>query len=242
MKNMEGYNIERGKAKFILGIDNVLQLETFLRTTDNIIGVAFVGRSNVGKSSTINALFGNTIARVSNTPGRTRQVNVFEFQITPPKSEQEKLKQEDTPAQVYYLFDLPGYGHAKVSKEMQKNWHKLMTCFFEYLSKHICILNIQDARHPDQASDQEFHKYMRNFDNETFLVLNKSDKLKKQKERAALKKIIPAILKEYSWVKKFFITSAIKGDSIPKVNDAIVEFLLNKAEQSEGFEGTKIKG
>jgi GTP-binding protein len=217
------YKIQRGKAKFILGIDSVKQLEEFLVSNENIIGVAMVGRSNVGKSSTINALFGKTIARVSNTPGRTRQVNVFEFELDGMEEGQ----------QTFYLFDLPGYGHAQVSKDMQKNWRMLMNCFFDYLSKNICIINIQDSRHPHQASDQEFHRYMKQFDNETFLVLNKCDKLKKQKERAALKKLMPEILKEYKWVKKFFIASANRGDSIDQIHDALVTFLLDKFEKED---------
>lgn len=217
------YELPRGRTKFILGIDSVAQLEQFLVSNVNIIGVAMVGRSNVGKSSTINALFGKTTARVSNTPGRTRQVNVFEFELDGMEEGRQK----------FYLFDLPGYGHAQVSKEMQKNWRRLMDCFFDYLSRNICIINIQDCRHPNQASDQEFHQYMKQFDNETFLVLNKSDKLRNQKERAALKKILPPLLKEYKWVKKFFITSAEKGESIPALHDAVVTFLIDKFEKED---------
>ena len=78
---MMSYEIPKGKAKFLMGIDSPKQLDGWLKKTENIIGMAFVGRSNVGKSSTINTLFGKKTARTSNTPGRTRQINIFSFEL-----------------------------------------------------------------------------------------------------------------------------------------------------------------
>lgn len=226
---MSQIELPKGRAKFILGIDNVNQLTSWLSQNNNIIGLAFVGRSNVGKSSTINALFGKNTARTSNTPGRTRQINVFEFEL-------DKFEPEE-PFK-FYLFDLPGYGHAKVSKSMGANWRKLMDAFFTHLSQNIALLNIQDARHPNQDSDKEFHQYIKVFDNETFLVLNKSDKLKKQSERAKLKNMLPNLLKDYKWVSKFFISSAEKKDGIKEIHDAIIVFLLNRFERMAHKEST----
>ncbi|MGK0367629.1 MAG: GTP-binding protein [Thermoproteota archaeon] len=213
--------LPKGHAKFIMGIDSVAQLESWIKEYKNIIGIAFVGRSNVGKSSTINALFGKATARTSNTPGRTRQVNIFIFELT-------GTDEDPNEKTTFFMFDLPGYGHAKVSKEMSKNWVQLMNSFFKNLSESVAVINIQDSRHPNQKADKEFHKYLKTFDNETFLVLNKSDKLRKQSERAVLQKMLPALLKEYKWVKKFFIASAVKGESIEQIHDTIVSFLLQK--------------
>ena len=80
-------------------------------------------------------------------------------------------------------FDLPGYGHAQVSKEMSQ-WDILMNEFFTHCPGSVQMVNIQDARHPNQEADQRFQQYLKPFDFTTTLVFNKMDKLKKQKERA----------------------------------------------------------
>jgi len=77
-------------------------------------------------------------------------------------------------------------GDAEVSKEMSKNWEALMSTFFEGISLHTLMVNIQDARHPNQKSDQEFHQFLKAFNFETFLLFNKIDKLKKQKENLSI--------------------------------------------------------
>ena len=115
-------NIQKGKTEFLMGIDQVDQLKTWLNEHPFINGIAFVGRSNVGKSSLINSLFGKSTARVSKTPGRTRQVNIFNFIVE---------NRETKTLENFYLFDVPGYGHAEVSKEMAKNWQSLLDNFFQ---------------------------------------------------------------------------------------------------------------
>lgn len=201
-----------------MGIDKVDQLSDWLRAYPTVRGVVFSGRSNVGKSSLINALFGNSVARVSKTPGRTRQVNVFSFQWK---------DKDDKEPKTFALFDVPGYGHAEVSKEMAHNWQLLLDSFFNQVSGKVLLLNIQDARHPLQDSDEAFHKYLKAFNLETHLVFNKIDKLKTQKERAALQKHLPGIYQRFKWVKKIYFTSAEKGDGLGPLVEGMMDYLRN---------------
>jgi len=209
--------IQKGKTEFLLGIDQVEQLATWLGEHPTAQGVAFIGRSNVGKSSMINAIFGKSVARVSKTPGRTRQVNVFKFLWLP---EGEKVPRE------FYLFDVPGYGHAEVSKEMGRNWQRLLDTFFSSVSGKVLLLNLQDARHPLQDADLQFQKYIAQFDLETYLVFNKIDKLKTQSERSDLQKRMPDIFKQNKWVKQIYFASAEKGTGVTPIVDGMMSFLL----------------
>lgn len=200
-----------------MGIDKIEQLTSWLNEHPFINGIAFIGRSNVGKSSLINSLFGKSTARVSKTPGRTRQVNIFSFTI----------EDKDTKTlESFYLFDVPGYGHADVSKEMAQNWQNLLDTFFHLCSQKILLLNIQDARHPLQESDLLFHDYIKSFELETYVVFNKIDKLKTQSERSKLKAKMPDIYKKFKWVKQIHFTSAEKGDGLTAVELAIVNFSM----------------
>lgn len=208
-------HFQKGSAKFLRSFANAASLEAWLQENNECIGYAMVGRSNVGKSSLINSFLGKKTAKTSNTPGRTREINLFEF----------RLHKNETP---FYLYDLPGYGHAKVSKEMTKNWQSLMHAFFQFAPHSTLLLNIQDARHPNQKSDQAFQDYIKPFERETFLIFNKMDKLKKQKERSALDKLKPVIFKEYKWVKQIFFVSAETKQGLEPLEDAIISFMLFK--------------
>jgi GTP-binding protein len=212
-------NIQKGKSEFLMGIDKIEQLISWLNEHPFISGVAFIGRSNVGKSSLINSLFGKSTARVSKTPGRTRQVNIFSFVV---------FNKETKTEESFYLFDVPGYGHADVSKEMAKNWQDLLDTFFQLCSEKILLLNIQDSRHPLQEPDMIFHDYIKSFDLETYLLFNKVDKLKTQSERSQLKNRMPAIYQKFKWVKQIHFTSAEKGDGLSGVEQSIIEFVMRE--------------
>ena len=173
-----------------------------------------MGRSNVGKSSLINSLFGSKTAKTSKTPGRTQKINVFTFELT---KDEEKFQ--------YFLYDLPGYGHAEVNKAMSKNWKIIMDVFFSEMNGKTLLLNLQDARHPNQKMDQKFYDYINPKLVNIFLIFNKLDKLKKQKERAALNKLKPEIIKAYKFVKQIFFVSAEKKDGLDALELALVSYL-----------------
>lgn len=220
------YSIAKGSALFKYGMSDPAGLLNFMNETRPLIGIAFCGRSNVGKSSLINALFGKSTARSSKTPGRTREVNIFSFSLL------DNNKPFITPHQLY-LFDLPGYGHAEVSKEQLRLWQKLMGTFFECSPPSMLIVNMQDARHPHTDSDQLFNKYIKEFALPTSLIFNKIDKLKTQKERHALRMFQPELLKKYKWARDVHFVSAEKKDGIAQLEESIITFIL-KMTQGHG--------
>jgi GTP-binding protein len=209
--------IQKGQSKFLMGIDKPDQLIEWLGAHPHLHGVAFIGRSNVGKSSLINALFGGNIARTSKTPGRTRQVNIFSFTMV---DEVDKTKILQS-----YFFDVPGYGHAEVSKEMGRNWQDLLGILFERFQGRVLLINLQDARHPLQESDRQFGKYLKSFSLDSYLIFNKIDKLKTQKERAALEKIKPEIFKTFKWVKQIYFVSAETKQGVENLESSLTEYI-----------------
>ncbi len=214
-----GYQIQRGSAKFCYGFSKVEQLIDWLKANPEAVGVSFIGRSNVGKSSLINSMFGQKTARVSKTPGRTREINIFSFKLQRDTPEDPKLGE-------FFLFDLPGYGHAEVSKTMANNWRELMQTFFQLAPLKIKMINLQDARHPNEKADVVFAEFFKQFGYDTALIFNKMDKLKRQKDRAALNKLKPKIFDEYKWVKDIYFLSAETGQGVKELHDSLISFFL----------------
>lgn len=146
-------------------------------TTDGRPEISFLGRSNVGKSSLLNSLLGRKgLARTSNTPGRTQSINFF-------------LINES-----FYFVDLPGYGYAKVSKIMRKDWGKMAE---EYLAKRReLVLSIQlvDSRHLPTELDIQLHEWLIFHQKKHLIVATKTDKLSKnqlKKNLDEMAKILP---------------------------------------------------
>ncbi len=159
-------------AKFVTSV-GTLSDRTFPKLTEIAIG----GRSNVGKSSLLNALCGQkALARVSKTPGRTRLLNYFE--VSDPS---------------FYLVDLPGYGYAKAAKDEQVAWRKVVD---KYLTKSTVLAGVivlVDAMVGPTALDREFIEWLIDSERIFRIVLTKSDK-PKQSELAATIKTLKAFL------------------------------------------------
>lgn len=178
-----------GPCDFRLGIVNLNQLPP-----SEMSEIAFAGRSNVGKSSLINAIMGRKIAHVSHTPGRTQQLNFFEV------------------GRHFWLVDMPGYGYAKVSKTMKASWDILIK---DYLvgrpNLRVCFLLV-DSRHGLKDSDKAMMKMLDQAAVAYRIILTKSDEPKasdlksvKESVEAAIKKhpaAFPEALPVSSWEKK----------------------------------------
>jgi GTP-binding protein len=137
--------------------------------------IAFLGRSNVGKSSVINSLVGTKIARTSSTPGRTRAINFFEIRW-PGKPHPELI-----------FADLPGYGYAKISREISQEWPKFIEPYInQRLTLGLCIVLI-DANIPPQQSDRQLLDFLSASDRDFLLVATKSDRLSNNRLHNALR-------------------------------------------------------
>jgi len=137
--------------------------------------IAFLGRSNVGKSSLINSLLGARVAHVSATPGRTRTINFFGIHTSARQLE---------PAMIF--SDLPGYGYAKISKEISAEWPKFIEPYLaERQTLRLCI-SLIDANVPPQASDRQLIEWLKDTGREFLVVATKSDRLSGNKLRNAL--------------------------------------------------------
>jgi GTP-binding protein len=122
--------------------------------------IAFIGRSNVGKSSLINSLLGvHGLARTSSTPGRTQSLNFFEINNE------------------FRFVDLPGYGYARVPKTVQTTWGEMATTYLAKRSQLVLSIHIVDSRHEPTTQDLQLHEWLEHNNKPRLIVATKSDKL-----------------------------------------------------------------
>ena len=162
--------------------------------------IAFAGRSNVGKSSLVNALVNRkTLARVSNTPGRTREIILFELagQLT--------------------IADLPGYGFARVPKTMAAEWRRLIEAYLRGRTqlKRVCLLI--DARHGAQANDRTMMELLDAAAASFVLVLTKTDKLNATDRTRAINDAEAVAREHVAAHPELFATSAETGSGLPEL-------------------------
>jgi len=137
--------------------------------------IAFLGRSNVGKSSVINSLVGSKLARTSSTPGRTRSINFFEIRW-PGKPQPELI-----------FADLPGYGYAKISREISQEWPTFIEPYLNERPTLTLCVALVDTSIPPQQSDRQLLEFLTTQDRDFLLVATKSDRLSKPQLQNSLR-------------------------------------------------------
>ena len=150
----------RWHTKFLL---SALSAEQF--PAPSVPEIAFLGRSNVGKSSLINALLKSAAAKVSSTPGRTRAINFFSLQDRP-----------ERPAKMIFA-DLPGYGYAKISKSISAEWPSFIEPYLEERETLALCCCLVDLNIPPQASDIALQDALARWDRNVLIVGTKADRL-----------------------------------------------------------------
>ncbi|GJM60143.1 ribosome biogenesis GTP-binding protein YihA/YsxC [Persicobacter diffluens] len=167
---------------------------------------AFIGRSNVGKSSLINCLTERkSLAKTSSTPGKTQLINHFEINNN------------------WYLVDLPGYGYAKVSKTSRSKWGKMIE---EYLKKRenlLCTFVLVDSRHEPQKVDMEFMNWMGKNGIPFVIIFTKSDKQSHTKLQSNIAKYRKIMRKNWEELPTMIATSSDDGRGREDVLDFIEE-------------------
>lgn len=205
-KMIDGAAIASGRALFRLPVEFVKGVvdEAGLPLPDRP-EIAFAGRSNVGKSSLINALCGaKTLARTSNTPGRTREINYFSI------------------GDEAFLVDMPGYGYAKVPKEMVDRWTRLIEVYLRgRLSLKRAFLLI-DSRHGIKKNDLEIMKQLDGAAVLYQIVLTKTDKIKPPAVAKRLDETRELIKKHPACYPLVLATSSAKGEGLDELKAAVV--------------------
>lgn len=201
---MDTQKIFTSKCDFIAGVDT---LDRLIPAT--LPEIAFAGRSNVGKSSLINALTGRkALARTSNTPGRTQQLNFFNIGDT------------------FHLVDMPGYGYAKVSKSKIKNWIKVLQ---DYLKGRVSIrlaLVLIDSRHGLKDSDKEMMSLLNAAAVPYRIILTKADKSNKDELQQVIADVESALKKNPAAFPHPHVTSSEKNIGIDELREIILSALL----------------
>lgn len=178
--------------------------------------IAFLGRSNVGKSSLLNSLTKRkALAKSSSTPGKTQLINYFDITFKDYSCEDETLQKQ------YARFvDLPGFGYAKVSKSLKKEWHKNLTDFLEQRPSLQIFIHLIDARHPNLEIDQSVDEFLNHIKRGDQIIINaftKIDKLK-QSDLGKLKNKYP---------NGIFISN-LKNKGIQNLEKAISNYIFGE--------------
>jgi len=176
---------------------------------------AFIGRSNVGKSSLINMLADRkNLAKTSGKPGKTQLINHFVINKS------------------WYLVDLPGYGYARVSKKAKKTFQKFITDYFEKRSQLVLAFVLIDCRHEPQPVDIDFMRYLAQLDIPFQIIFTKADKLKPKALAKNLETYTQKMLESWEEMPAYYVTSSSKKqgkeivlDNIKTINQQLKDIL-----------------
>jgi GTP-binding protein len=174
--------------------------------TDGVPEIAFAGRSNVGKSTLLNALMQKKLARTSQTPGKTREINYY------------KIRCQPAPC---YFIDLPGYGYAKVSKSEQESWKKLLEAYLKKRTELKLVLLLVDSRHPELPADLQMQEFLYFYGRRFAIVRTKTDKLS-QSELIKSRRASEAFFGDYEFMHDL---AAEKNKGTKELLEKIAPFL-----------------
>ena len=167
---------------------------------------AFIGRSNVGKSSLINMLTNNShLAKTSGTPGKTQLINHF------------NINDE------WYIVDLPGYGFAKVSQSERNRWEQMIENYLRKRETLVSVFVLIDSRHSPQKIDLEFLERLRKWDIPFSLVFTKADKENQRTVSQNVKSFLDKMRQNWQFLPQHFISSTVKKMGRDKILDLIEE-------------------
>jgi len=193
-------NMKINSAEFIISNSDVSKCPT-----ERLPEYAFIGRSNVGKSSLINMLTGNkNLAKTSAKPGKTQLINHFKINSN------------------WFLVDLPGYGYARVSKKTKEVFQKFITDYFEKREQLVCGFVLIDIRHEAQKIDLEFINYLGEIEVPFCIIFTKADKISKSKIDSHIAAYRKALLaNNWEEMPQYFVTSSLEATG----KDNLLEFI-----------------
>jgi GTP-binding protein len=178
---------------------------------------AFIGRSNVGKSSLINMLCNNDkLAKTSSSPGKTQLLNHFEILSDSGEGNNVITSQ-------WYLVDLPGYGFAKVSMSSRRRWEQMIENYLRKRENLTMIFVLIDSRHSPQKIDLEFLEQLKKWQIPFSLIFTKSDKENQRTVSKNVKDFLDAMRKTWQFLPQHFVTSATKKTGKDKILNYIDE-------------------
>lgn len=182
---------------------------------------AFIGRSNVGKSSLINMLANNQkLAKTSGSPGKTQMINHFAIESWKGEEAPTVYKKPD----LWYIVDLPGYGFAKVSQSSRRKWEQMIENYLRKRENLVNVFLLIDSRHSPQKIDLDFTEQLRKWEVPFTIAFTKSDKENQRTVSANVKAFFEAMRKTWQFLPQHFISSAVKKQAREKILSFIEEY------------------